>query len=117
MSSELLSSLEQVTHGDLLPGLTFLFDLPVSVSLERLSKTGKNPDKFESMGEDFFRRVRQAYHERAKANPRIKIIDSNRPIEQVAADVLETISSHLQRNALIPAEPAAASRSSRIRLG
>lgn len=103
VSWETLSSLEKMTHGDLQPGLTFLFDLPVEVSLERLSKTGKIPDKFESMGEDFFRRVRKAYHDRAKLNHRIRVIDSNRPIEEVSDEVLSILSDHLQRYALAPA--------------
>ncbi len=110
VSWELLASLEKMTHGDLQPGLTLLFDLPVEVSLERLSKTGKEPDKFESMGEDFFQRVRRAYHDRAKRNHRIRVIDSSRPIEEVAEQTLSILREHLGKYGLTSPPAASAQR-------
>lgn len=100
VSPETLASLETMVHGDMQPGLTFLFDLPVEVSLQRLAGTGKLPDKFESMGPDFFQRVRQSYHDRARSNHRIRIIDSNRPLPEVAETVLSILQEHIEKYAL-----------------
>jgi dTMP kinase len=67
------------------PDLTLLFDCPVSLAASRLKP---KRDRFESEGEEFFARVRQAYLARARSDPaRIRIIDSSRDIDEVRASV------------------------------
>lgn len=95
VSSEFLGQLEKMTVGDLRPGLTFLFDLPVEVSLARLQLTGKTPDKFESQDAAFFHRVREAYQARARANPAMSVIDSDQTIERIAQDVQDRLGAYV----------------------
>jgi len=75
-----------VLHG-LAPDLTLLFDVPLSVSRARLTQAAENGrtlDKFETQQQDFFERVRDAYHARAAAYPqRFRVIDSTQPLESV----------------------------------
>lgn len=85
--------LEQWVQADLQPDLTLLFDVPVEVSIQRLA-TARSPDKFERENADFFTRIRQAYLQRAQQNPaRFRIIDANRPLEDVKQSVEDVISS------------------------
>ncbi|MDP3303323.1 MAG: dTMP kinase [Methylotenera sp.] len=85
--------LEQWVHGDLQPDLTLLFDVPVEVSLQRLS-TARAPDKFERESTDFFTRIRNAYLQRARENPtRFRVIDANRPLDEVYKSVEDIIAT------------------------
>lgn len=85
--------LEQWVHGDLQPDLTLLFDVPVEVSLQRLS-TARAPDKFERESADFFTRIRNAYLQRASENPaRFRVIDANRSLDEVYKSVEDIIST------------------------
>src|SRR5690606_16279351 len=91
-SLEDIRMLEVMTHGDIHPDLTLIFDLPVEESLRRLSLTDKDPDKFERRSKEYFQRVRDGYLERARAEPRrIKIIDSLVSIEEVQNQVLNEV--------------------------
>ncbi|MDP3743254.1 MAG: dTMP kinase [Methylotenera sp.] len=85
--------LEQWVQGELQPDLTLLFDVPVEVSLQRLS-TARAPDKFERESADFFTRIRNAYLQRARENPtRFRVIDANRPLDEVYKSVEDIIAT------------------------
>lgn len=85
--------LEKWVQGDLQPDVTLLFDVPVEVSIQRLANA-REPDKFERENADFFARIRNAYLQRAKENPsRFRVIDANRPLEEVKQSVEEVISN------------------------
>jgi dTMP kinase len=88
-----IEQLEQWVQDGLQPDMTLLFDVPVEVSIQRLS-AARTPDKFERESADFFTRIRNAYLQRAQQNPaRFKVIDSNRPLEEVAKSVTQAIAS------------------------
>ena len=71
------------------PDLTFVFDIDVETSMQRV---GKNKDRMESAGYDFFNRVRNGYLEIAKEEPdRVKVINSNDTIENIHKQVLKYI--------------------------
>jgi dTMP kinase len=90
-----IRELEQWIHGDCQPDTTFLFDVPTAVSRARLDAaehSGRALDKFEREADAFFKRVRDAYHERAAADPRrFRIVDSTRPL----AVVRDELATHL----------------------
>jgi dTMP kinase len=85
--------LEHWVQDSLQPDMTLLFDVPVEVSMQRLS-AARTPDKFERESADFFTRIRNAYLQRAQRNPaRFRVIDSNQPLAEVAKSVVEAIAS------------------------
>ena len=91
-----MQTLETWVHGDLQPDLTLLFDVPVEVSLARLA-TARTPDKFERENADFFTRLRNDYLDRAKTDPkRIRVINANKPLEAVSADVNAILQAFLK---------------------
>src|SRR5207248_6234171 len=63
---EFVVGLERLVHPGLQPDATFLFDLDPRLALERQRSQSRTPDKFEREQADFFRRVREAYMERAR---------------------------------------------------
>ena len=85
--------LEAWVQGSLQPDLTLLFDVPVEVSVARLA-SARTPDKFERESADFFTKIRNAYLDRARNNPkRFCIINSNQALEDVKVEVKNAISS------------------------
>ncbi len=83
LSVERIATLEQFVQGGLQPDLTLLFDLPVEVGLSRAAARGRL-DRFEQEGQGFFEAVRQAYLERAKADPqRYRLVDAALPLAAV----------------------------------
>ncbi|HET8552315.1 MAG TPA: dTMP kinase [Gammaproteobacteria bacterium] len=79
------------------PDLTVLIDVPVEVGLERARRRGE-PDRFEKEKVQFFRRVRDAYLERARAFPhRFIVIEANRkPPRRVSAEIIERLADRLE---------------------
>ena len=91
VSASKIELLEQWVQADLQPDITLLFDVPVEVSIQRLS-TARAPDKFERENAEFFTRIRHAYLQRAIENPvRFRIIDADKPLEIVKKSVEDII--------------------------
>ena len=86
-----VETLEAWVQGDginaLQPDLTLLFDVPVAVSMQRLSAS-RQPDKFERENEVFFEKLRSAYLARARNNAaRFSVINADKPLDEVALEV------------------------------
>ncbi len=89
-----VETLEAMVQGARRPDLTFVFDLDVNIGLQRISDRGRGHDRFEREKTAFFKRVRQAYLERACASPRrYCILDASQTIDaltrQIAARLME----------------------------
>lgn len=91
IAAERIAALEDWVQGALRPDRTVLLDAPVETALGRAR--GRAPtDRFERETASFFERVRAVYLERAAAEPqRFRVIDADRPIEAVRADVVAAI--------------------------
>lgn len=87
IAAERLKMLENWVQGSLQPDLTFLFDVPIEVSRERLA-LNMSLDRFEQEKQEFFMRVRAAYLACAAAQPqRIRVIDSSRSIADIQTEL------------------------------
>ena len=91
---QVLATLERwVQHTDAAelrqPDLTLWFDVPPEVAAQRLAGA-RNPDKFEALPVDFFRRVAGGYAARLADQPqRFARIDAQQTLEQVWQQVLQ----------------------------
>ena len=94
---ERIAILENWVQGNLRPDLTLVFDVPVAVGLERAGRRGA-ADRFEREEKAFFERVRAVYLDRARQNPdRCRIVDADRPVEVVRAEVEALLAGWLER--------------------
>ncbi len=86
---EKLTELNKIATNGLVPNLTFLFDVSVETGHER---AGKDLDRLELAGKEFFERTRQGYLTLAKQHPeRIKVINAEKSKESVYNDVKSLI--------------------------
>lgn len=94
---ERIAILEDWVQGPLRPDLTLVFDLPVETGLERAGRRGA-ADRFEREEKAFFERIRAVYLDRARRNPdRYRIVDADRPVETVRAEVETILAGWLER--------------------
>jgi dTMP kinase len=94
LNVDYIRQLETMVQGARRPDLTVLLDAPVEQALKRARKrnAGAAADRFESERAEFFERVRDAYRERAAAEPnRIAVIDASQSIDRVALQILELL--------------------------
>jgi dTMP kinase len=90
-----INSLKNLIQKDLEPDLTFLFDLPINISIDRLNKTREKKDKFEGQNIEFHQAVRATYLNLARENKnRFHILDSTKDILMIQKEIkkiLDTI--------------------------
>ncbi len=94
-----IQQLEQWVQKGFQPDLTILFDVPVSVSLERTEFRGAKGDRFEQQQIEFKEAVRQNYLQRAEEFPeRIKLIDATRSIVEIQRDLIGYVEAFTRRS-------------------
>ncbi len=93
LGEESVAFLEKAVLGIFQPTLTFWFDLPLTVALERAKQRGTS-DRFEKEAQAFFQRVHQGYAVRASEHSqRIKRINADQTIDQIQYDLRQYLYS------------------------
>jgi len=91
LGGECVLQLHQLMGADLQPDLTLLLDMPVQAGLQRMAARGE-PDRIEREAVAFFERARQAYLERAAAQPeRVKVIDAGQTLPEVQEHIRRAV--------------------------
>lgn len=95
VARDFIRTLAREVHPDCNPDLTLLFDVPTTVSRERLNRSaakGRELDRFEREEQAFFERVRDAYLETAASEPqRFVRVDSTQPVDAVRAALADAL--------------------------
>nr|WP_314070210.1 dTMP kinase [uncultured Roseococcus sp.] len=92
---EVWDQLRAALLGKVAPDLTLLLDVPVEVGLARATARG-DTNRYETLGSEFHRRVRQTFLDQAKAEPgRFAVIDATQPLAKVSADIRDTCRARL----------------------
>lgn len=74
------------------PDLTYVIDIDPEISLRRGQARGGSEDRFEGMGLDFQRKLRDGFRALAQSDPgRIRLIDGHGSEDEVAARVLAAL--------------------------
>ena len=99
--AERIAELEAFVQQGLQPDLTLLLDMPMAAAQRRLEgrleQNGGQRDRFERERGEFFEAVRQAYLARAAAAPaRIAVVDADRPLADVQAELGRLLDAHLE---------------------
>ena len=90
-----LERLSALSLGGFEPDLTVVLDVPVAEGLRRASaRAGSN--RYERMGTDFHKRVREGFIARARAEPaRFAVVDATADPETVGRAILEIVAARL----------------------
>lgn len=83
--------------GGIMPDLIFFIDTNITTGIKR--SFDKEGDKFESLGKAFYTKIQQGYFELAKLpflKKRYVIIDGNKSIAEVHADIIDQINKRLK---------------------
>ncbi len=90
-----ISQIEEMVV-DTRPDLTFIFDLPTEVGLERAATRGGD-DRFERKGQKYHEQVRAGFLSIAQSDPsRCAIINANQSVENVFADIQTALRTRLK---------------------
>ena len=88
---ERVAALETWVQRGFAPDLTLLFDVPPEVAEARRS-AARAADRFERESDPFFNRVRQAYLDRAQADPaRIRVLDARHSITELQTEISQLL--------------------------
>ncbi len=78
------------------PDLTLLVDMPADAGLSRAKGRGTTEERFEDFGLALQQQMRAGFLTLARDHPdRFRVIDGNRPIDSVAAEILTTVTPAL----------------------
>ena len=95
----LVNQIIKIATGGLKPDLTLFFDVAVERALSRTHSrdaAGEKKNRMDLETTDFYNRVREGYLKTAaKEKKRFRIIDGNKSVSEVHAQVLETVSKFL----------------------
>ncbi|MDP8218866.1 MAG: dTMP kinase [Candidatus Theseobacter exili] len=101
----LIQELNEIATGGLMPDLTVLLDLDVSLGLERAIRIRKeesasgDSDRMESQRIQFHEQVRKGFLSIANDNPdRVKVLDSSVPFEDVQNSIRSIVDEFLNQN-------------------
>lgn len=81
--------------GDLVPDLTIILDLPAELAIARSKGGSVGEDRFEKIGLAFHERLRQGFLEMAKESSRFVVIDATQPLDDVFAEIKQTVQQRL----------------------
>ena len=96
IASTYITMLDQWIVGKTYPDLTLLMDISPDEVIKRTEKRGTEKDRIEQEKLDFFVRVREAYLQRAKQDPkRIKIIDASQSLHDVENQIRDELKNGL----------------------
>jgi dTMP kinase len=86
-----IAALEAWVQRGFSPDLTLLFDVPPEVAEARRS-AARTADRFEREADNFFSRVRNAYLERARAEPdRMRVLDARHSIVELQREISQLL--------------------------
>ena len=97
LPAALVDSVNRLACGEIRPDLTVLLDLDPALGLARASaRDSGKADRLESLDLAFHRRVREAYHALAAAEPaRFLVLDATRPPAEVAEAIWHEVRRRL----------------------
>jgi dTMP kinase len=91
---KIIKNLADIFFANFSPDITFLIDLEVEKSFDRLKKRAEN-NKYEKFSFDFHQKVRTGFLELAAQNQKIHIINGDKNEEEIFSQIIAVISQKL----------------------
>jgi len=93
LDRKMVERLNAFAVGNCVPDITFVLDVDAATGKSRMEKPRK-ADRMAQQPAAFYERVREAYHELAKGEPkRIVLIDGSREADQIENEIWEMLCS------------------------
>ncbi len=89
---DFVRSLHDHAFLNLKPDLTIYLDIPISELKDRMNKRDEKKDRLESLSEDFFTTVRNAYLECESKDKYFHTLDAKRSIDFIHTDIINLCS-------------------------
>jgi dTMP kinase len=94
LPARLIAVFNRFAAAGIMPDVTFLVDIDVAAGRQR----GTFDDRMERLGTQYHENVREAYLRLARrAKKRIRVLDGSKPVEVLKTEVVDYITSFLQR--------------------
>lgn len=94
-----VKTINRCATGGLVPHLTIFLDIPLAEVERRLQRMRDGKDRMESVGRDFFERVREGYLSIAKEERRFRIIDATGEIDAIHEEIWKLVEVELLQKA------------------
>lgn len=92
LDEDLIDAVKKMAIQDFVPDITFLIDVPVKTAFARIVNRSDN-NRYEKLGQEFHQKVRDGFLQLAKKNPRIKVIDGTKTLQEISAEIIQTLTS------------------------
>ena len=84
-----VKAIQSFAIGEAIPDITFFIDLPLSEIDKRREKFGAtNLDRIELSENGFYNKVRNGYLEMSRSEPRFKVIDGTKSIDEIHEKII-----------------------------
>lgn len=98
LGKDVTDTLYELVVGKVRPDLTVIMDMPVETGLERALKRDATANRYERMGLEFHRRLRDAFLRIAQDEPsRCAVVDASKTIDEIRADIENLVRERLLR--------------------
>lgn len=88
--------IHRIAIDNCIPDLTYFLDIPFEESIKRKKQSNVSPDRIESMGKEFFERVREGYLQIQKRDPeRFKVVDGVGEPKEIHKKIVEIFENKL----------------------
>jgi dTMP kinase len=89
---KIINIINKIASNNLVPDLSFLFDINYEENLKRRKLSGKSHDRIEQKEIKYYRKVISGYRKIAKLNPkRFKVLDGKKSIETLHKEIINII--------------------------
>lgn len=79
----MIKEINKLAIGNFAPDITFLIDMPVDAAFARIKDRSSN-NRYEKLGREFHQKTRDGFLEIAAQNPRVKVVDGSKTIEEIS---------------------------------
>jgi len=93
LDENLIETVKKMAIKDFAPDITFLIDVPVEAAFARIVNRSDN-NRYEKLGSEFHQKVRDGFLQLAKKNPRIKVIDGTKNLQEISAEIIQILTSN-----------------------
>ncbi len=87
LKKTLIDEVKKISIGNFEPEITFLIDVPIEISFERIKNRSDN-NRYEKLGFEFHQKVREGFLQLAKNHNRIILIDGHKNEKEIFNEII-----------------------------